>query len=124
MRVWDLETPITNTTAAHVFPVNIAPGALDAGITSVAFSPDGQYVVAGCLDWRVRIWDVRTGGEVQTLDGHTDSVYSVAWMPDGKSIISGSLDMSMRFWDTTPLKEGREIVCTRTHKGHKVSFSM
>jgi glucose repression regulatory protein TUP1 len=32
----------------------------DAGVTSVAISPDGKYVAAGSLDTVVRIWDVAT----------------------------------------------------------------
>jgi WD40 repeat protein len=50
----------------------------------VAFSPDGKQVVSGSYDQTVRLWDAATGARLQTLEGHTGSVWSVAFSPDGK----------------------------------------
>jgi len=38
----------------------------DAGVTSVAISPNGHFVAAGSLDTVVRIWDVATAQLVET----------------------------------------------------------
>ena len=75
----------------------------DAGVTSVAISPNGQYVAAGSLDTVVRIWEVVTGLLVERLRGHRDSVYSVAFTPDGKGLVSGSLDKTLKYWDVSGL---------------------
>ena len=75
----------------------------DAGVTSVAISPDGRYVAAGSLDTVVRIWDVGSGVLVERLRGHRDSVYSVAFTPDGKGLVSGSLDKTLKYWDVSGL---------------------
>jgi glucose repression regulatory protein TUP1 len=75
----------------------------DAGVTSVAISPDGRYVAAGSLDTVVRIWDVGSGLLVERLRGHRDSVYSVAFTPDGKGLVSGSLDKTLKYWDVSGL---------------------
>lgn len=75
----------------------------DAGVTSVAISPDGRLVAAGSLDTVVRIWDVATGHLVERLRGHRDSVYSVAFTPDGKGLVSGSLDKTLKYWDVSGL---------------------
>ena len=75
----------------------------DAGVTSVAISPNGCFVAAGSLDTVVRIWDVATGNLVERLKGHRDSVYSVAFTPDGKGLVSGSLDKTLKYWDVSAL---------------------
>lgn len=62
-------------------------------------SPDSKLVAAGSLDTIVRVWDTRTGQQLERLRGHKDSVYSVAFSPDGNSLVSGSLDKSLRVWD-------------------------
>jgi hypothetical protein len=121
------------------------PSNNDAGVTSVAISPNGQLVAAGSLDAIVRIWDVATGGLLERLRGHRDSVYSVAFTPDGKGLVSGSLDKTLKYWDVTGLisvikgrKEGAngnstngpggsangkkdgDSQCTMNFTGHKV----
>ena len=78
----------------------------DAGVTSVAISPNGQLVAAGSLDTVVRIWDVATAQLVERLRGHRDSVYSVAFTPDGKGLVSGSLDKTLKYWDVSGLMSG------------------
>jgi glucose repression regulatory protein TUP1 len=75
----------------------------DAGVTSVAISPDGRWVAAGSLDTVVRIWEVATGKLVERLRGHRDSVYSVAFTPDGRGLVSGSLDKTLKYWDVSGL---------------------
>ncbi|KIM86312.1 hypothetical protein PILCRDRAFT_39554, partial [Piloderma croceum F 1598] len=60
---------------------------------------NGQLVAAASLDGVVRIWDVATGGLLECLRGHRDSVYSIAFTPDGKGLISGSLDKTLKYWD-------------------------
>lgn len=50
----------------------------------MAFSPDGKLVVSGSSNQIVRLWNAKTGAELQTLKGHSDSVSSVAFSPGGK----------------------------------------
>lgn len=79
------------------------PETVDAGVTSVAISPDSRIVAAGSLDMLVRLWDAQTGALIERLRGHNDSVYSVAFTPDGTRLVSGSLDKTLKCWDLTPL---------------------
>ena len=64
---------------------------------SVAFSPDGRIIAAGC-DNIIRLWDVNTGQLIQTIKGHTEEVWSVTFSPDGKTLASGDRDLSIRLW--------------------------
>ena len=69
------------------------------GVSSVAFSPDGNTIDSGSFDETVRLWDANTGTLMHTFTGHTDWVESVAFSPDGNTIASGSFDDTTRLWD-------------------------
>lgn len=92
----------TLTPSPFIVPID-EPDTVDAGVTSVCISPDGNLVAAGSLDTIVRIWDVHTGQLIERLKGHRDSVYSVAFTPDGRGLVSGSLDKTLKYWDVQPL---------------------
>ena len=68
-------------------------------VNSVAFSPDGRTLASGSADHTIRLWDVRTGRELQTLTGHRNIVNSVSFSPDGQTLASGSYDSTIRLWD-------------------------
>ncbi|KAJ7460657.1 chromatin associated protein [Mycena latifolia] len=128
VRIWDMEdrtsrilavAPDAEPTSSSAAP----PGNADAGVTSVAISPDGALVAAGCVDAVVRIWSVATGALVEQLRGHQDSVYSVVFTRDGHGIVSGSLDNTLKYWDLRGGKArkegGKPSQCTTNFLGHK-----
>jgi len=60
---------------------------LDAGIHSVTFSPDGQFLVAGCSDATIKFLDIKTRELRRTLRGPS-RVFSLCFSPDGKTLAS------------------------------------
>src|SRR5262245_722204 len=48
-------------------PVRSLPGHTDR-VTSVAYSPDGRWIVTAAWDGTARLWDAQTGKEVRRLD--------------------------------------------------------
>lgn len=87
----------------------------DATIYSLAFSPDGKYIVSGAED-RVAVVSEFSGGKIlQKLEGHAQRIWSVAWSPDGSRIATASADLTVCLWDAktadrTLMISGREIV--------------
>ncbi|HDN64784.1 MAG TPA: WD40 repeat domain-containing protein, partial [Methanosarcinales archaeon] len=62
-------------------------------------TPDGRYAISGSSDNTLKVWDIKSGKEMQTLAGHTGWVYAVAVTPDGSYAISGSSDNTLKVWD-------------------------
>jgi WD40 repeat protein len=85
----------------------------------VDFSPDGQRLLSGGDDKRVKVWTTKTGEQVFSLEGHTAPVQSVAFSPDGTrfATASGSYDKQnvllpgeAKVWDA---QTGRELFTLR-----------
>ncbi|PIG80687.1 NACHT and WD40 domain protein, partial [Aspergillus arachidicola] len=53
-------------------------------VESVAFSPNGQTIASGSHDKTIKLWDTKTGMELQTFKGHFYPVtLSNAWVALG-----------------------------------------
>ncbi len=60
-------------------------------VWSVAYSPDGRYIISGSDDMTIQIWDAMTGTAVGNFPkGCTSDMKSVAHSPDGHHIVSAS----------------------------------
>jgi small GTP-binding protein len=88
----------------------------------VAFDPQGGMLASASADKMVKLWDVRSGKLLRTLEGHSKIVRSVAFDPQVGMLASASDDTTVKLWD---LRSGRLL---RTLEGHtseaaKVAFS-
>ena len=70
---------------------------------------------SGGDDQNVRVWDVKSGQCLKTLQGHTGWIRSVAFSPDGSVVVSGSEDRTVCVWDRN---SGQ---CLLTLQGHHSS---
>jgi WD40 repeat protein len=74
-------------------------------VKSAVFSPDGKLALTASYDNTARLWDVKTGKELQVLNGHTESVSSAVFSPDGTLALTASSDKTARIWDVSTGKE-------------------
>jgi WD40 repeat protein len=70
-------------------------------LNSLAFSPDGNWIVAAGGDHTAMIWDAATGNPVRVLQGHGDAVLRAVFSPDGKTVLTlgGGSDRTVRSWN-------------------------
>ncbi|MEQ2245712.1 Mitogen-activated protein kinase-binding protein 1, partial [Ilyodon furcidens] len=72
-------------------------------ITTLAFAPDGKYVVTGESGHMpaVRVWEVSEHAQVAELQEHKYGVSCVAFSPNGKYIVSVGYqhDMMVNVWN-------------------------
>ena len=92
-------------------------------VNAIALSPDGQTLVSASFG-TIRIWNVRTGRLVRTLNSvHSKkSVKTLAVSPDSSMLVSGGDDNNVIMWD---LKTGRRVRTIPAHKAavNAIAFS-
>jgi WD40 repeat protein len=70
------------------------------GVAAVAFSPDRKTLATGSRDRTVTIWDIASGDQIHSLEGHSDEITAVAFSPDGRTLASASADTTVKLWET------------------------
>lgn len=75
-------------------------------VRSMAFTPDAKTLAAGGWgDDRVKLWNVATGDQIASLEGHDNTVNGLAFSPAGNILASGSNDNTVKLWDVASWKE-------------------
>ena len=70
---------------------------------------DGTFLVTGGEDKTVRVWDVTSGKQLRSFQGHMTQVTAVAARGDGKQIASASEDGAIRMWDLNTTDDHRAL---------------
>ena len=85
--IWDVDTEKN----LHTFK--------NQRVTALAFSSDGETLATAYNT--IQLWDVETGENIGTLEGHTMwSINSLSFSPDGNTIASASsADGIVKLWD-------------------------
>jgi len=70
-------------------------------LNSAALSPDTTiFVTGGSSDFWARVYDYKTGKELEVHKGHHGPVHCVRFSPDGSTFASGSEDGTIRLWQS------------------------
>jgi WD40 repeat protein len=73
----------------------------DDVVTSVAFYPNGKFLVSASRDGTVKIWDAETGRIQRSLTEHAGALLSVAVSPDGHRIAAAGIGNAIVVWSAT-----------------------
>jgi WD40 repeat protein len=82
----------------------------DGWVTTARFSPDGRTVVSAGADWSIRVWDTKTGRQLQVME-HVDGGTGAAFSPDGRLVASiGDYPCNhVLLWEAATGKERAEL---------------
>jgi WD40 repeat protein len=94
IKLWNVSTGSLLSTVA-------TKAAASGQFTSIAFSPDGQFLLSGqtAPATGVKLWSTASNSVVNTYAGNTGTVRAVAFSPDGASVASGGDDFTLRVWN-------------------------
>jgi WD40 repeat protein len=69
-------------------------------LQAVAWSRDGQYLLASSWDRTVHVWEAASGQTRFTYVGHPGEIaLSVAWAPESQRVVFGSTDHRVQVWN-------------------------
>lgn len=71
----------------------------ESGVTSVCMSCDCKWIIIGCEDYTIRVWNMLRNSQEAVLRGHGNTISSLCISSNGKFIISASWDLTVRIWN-------------------------
>jgi WD40 repeat protein len=91
-------------------------------LRGLAFSPTGRVLATASEDRSAKLWDVETGQELMTLQGHMSKVVCLDFSPDGRLIATAGDDETLRLWDA---ETGQPLMVLEPEVGNlqSVAFS-
>jgi len=70
-------------------------------VDSLAFSFDGSTLASGGRDWKINLWNLRTGKVLNTFGENInrDNITAIAFSNDGQIFFSGDLSGTIKIWN-------------------------
>src|ERR1017187_4411260 len=98
--------PTPRPSAADTQVQLMAQAGPESGVSAIAFSPDGRFVLTASREYAAILWSVDEGKEVRRFEEYPSKITSVAFLPDGNNVATGDSDKTVRIWD---LHTGQEL---------------
>jgi WD40 repeat protein len=80
--------------------------------TSLAYSPNGEFIATGMEDGSIQIWDLRSMNLYREYKGHSESITRIEFSYDGLTMLTQSFDDVSRVWHVK-IEDLIDYSCTR-----------
>ncbi len=113
VRLWRIQdkTLVREIETTPLYGENIG----QTGISTLAFSPDGEILAIGLTNGMIQLWQVSSGKLLYSLQGHNNTIGSLAFSPNGGLLASGSWDNNITLWQ---VNEGVSQAVLEGEAGH------
>ncbi len=127
LQVWNLDDLDGKPIRSFVEDAQKTDGIANA-VISVAFSRDGNHIVSGNRNGKVRLWSLKNKDKLtgRPLQIHQFGVTSVAFSPDSKLIVSSGWDGEVKLWnlDQKDSQNPKTFIDTKNKADKNVVFSV
>jgi WD40 repeat protein len=72
------------------------------GVRTMAFSPDGRTLATAGAESCIKLWNLGTGEQFQTISEHVGRVKALAFSPSGAQLVFADIDLNLRLLDLKP----------------------
>jgi serine/threonine protein kinase/WD40 repeat protein len=100
LQIWSLAT----RTVEHTLPLDNSPR------VQLAFSSDDRLLGVTRNDGALALWDVASGMQVASVQGHAGAVWAVAFDPSADRVVSAGVDATAIVWDLRAAARMKVIV--------------
>ncbi|MCE2414395.1 WD40 repeat domain-containing protein [Candidatus Poribacteria bacterium] len=109
IRLWNMET---GNWGKGISSINSREEgrAVFHGSQTLVFSPDNIILINGDRNGKLQLWDIITGNEFITLNGHTAQVETLQFSPNGKTLVSAAQDGTILLWDWNEILKGFTVI--------------
>jgi len=92
-------------------------------VFTIRYTPDGQFLLSGSRDARLKLWDVNSGyTQAEEVVAHLFAINHLDFSPDSKHFVTCSMDKSIKVWDAQAMRLLKVIDRAR-HAGHGTSVN-
>ena len=74
---------------------------LGTDVSTAAYSPDGAWLVSGCMDGKIRVWSCVEHRLLRVLDNHKLSILLLRFRADDAGLFSLCRERKTIWWDTS-----------------------